>query len=180
MGMASADAFQQANGTDNVRAGGGNRSFGFEQVSINSIESIEINLTTSADQDASSPAGTINLKTKKALKKTYGPGDVQAYKIKPGATFDYYDSFLDHRLGLVLNLSESNMYNQQRLIQLGYSTAPTATDTRPMVLNSLTFKSGPKFTERFSASLGADFKASDSTGRSRSPPTAEPTSPATA
>ena len=67
MGMASADAFQQANGTDNVRAGGGNRSFGFEQVSINSIESIEVNLTTAADQDASSPAGTINLKTKKGF-----------------------------------------------------------------------------------------------------------------
>ncbi len=181
MGMASADAFQQANGTDNVRAGGGNRSFGFEQVSINSIESIEINQTTAADQDASSPAGTINLKTKKAfdrkeryigysvvgmtnsedstLKRTFGPGDAQAYKIKPGASLDYYDSFLNHRFGVVFNLSESNMYNQQRLVQLGYNTTPTATDTRPFVLNSLTFKSGPKFTERFSASLGMDFKA---------------------
>ena len=183
MGMASADAFQQANGTDNVRAGGGNRSFGFEQVSINSIESIEINQTTAADQDASSPAGTINLKTKKAFdrkeryigfsanammnsedatfKKSYGPGDAQAYKIKPGATFDYYDSFFNHHLGVVFNVSESNMYNQQRLVQLGYNTTPTATDPRPYVLNSLTFKSGPKFTERFSASLGVDYKASD-------------------
>ncbi|MCX6953214.1 MAG: TonB-dependent receptor [Verrucomicrobia bacterium] len=183
MGMASADAFQQANGTDNVRAGGGNRSFGFEQVSINSIESIEINLTTASDQDASSPAGTINLKTKKAFdrkerfigysanvmmnsedpsfKRTYGPGDERAYKIRPGATVDYYDTFLNRRLGIVLNLSESNMYNQQRLVQLGYSTATTATDQRPYVLNSLTFKSGPKFTERFSASLGADYKVSN-------------------
>ena len=183
MGMASADAFQQVNGTDNVRPGGGNRSFGFEQVSINSIESIEVNLTTAADQDASSPAGTINLKTKKGFdrkeryigfsvvgmansedttfKKTYGPGDIQSYKIKPGATFDYYDSFLNHRLGVVANLSESNMYNQQRLTQFGYNTTTTATDTRPYVINSLTFKSGPKFTERFSASLGLDFKASD-------------------
>jgi iron complex outermembrane receptor protein len=181
MGMASADAFQQANGTDNVRAGGGNRSFGFEQVSINSIESIEINLTTGADQDASSPAGTINLRTKKGfdrkerflgysvtgmmnsedptLNKTYGPGDVKAYKIKPGATIDYYDSFFNRRLGVVLNISESNMYNQQRLVQLGYNTTPTAADPRPFVLNSLTFKSGPKFTERFSTSLGLDFKA---------------------
>jgi iron complex outermembrane recepter protein len=181
MGMASADAFQQANGTDNVRAGGGNRSFGFEQVSINSIESIEISQTTGADQDANSPAGTINLKTKKAfdrkqryvgftavgminsedptLHKTYGPGDAMSYKIRPGGTFDYYDSFLNHRLGVVLNLSESNMYNQQRLVQMGYSTVPTATDPRPFVLNSLTFKSGPKFTERFSASLGVDYKA---------------------
>jgi TonB-dependent receptor len=183
MGMASADAFQQANGTDNVRAGGGNRSFGFEQVSINSIESIEVNLTTAADQDASSPAGTINLKTKKgfdrkerfigfsvvgmmnsedpSLKKTYGPGDERAYKVKPGATFDYYDSFLNRRLGVVFNVSESNMYNQQRLIQQGYNTTTTAADPRPYVLNSITFKSGPKFTERFSTSLGIDYKASD-------------------
>lgn len=183
MGMASADAFQQVNGTDNVRPGGGNRSFGFEQVSINSIESIEVSLTSAADQDASSPAGTINLKTKKAfdrkerfigfslvgmanseditLEKTYGPGDRRDYKIKPGATFDYYDSFLDHRLGVVLNLSESNMYNQQRLTQFGYNTTATAADPRPYVINSLTFKSGPKFTERFSSSLGLDYKVSN-------------------
>ena len=183
LGMASADAFQQANGTDNVRAGGGNRSFGFEQVSINSIESIEINLTTAADQDASSPAGTINLRTKKgfdrkerfigfsavammnsedpSFKKTFGPGDARTYKIRPGGTLDYYDSFLNRRLGVVFNVSESNMYNQQRLVQLGYNTTPTAADPRPFVLNSLTFKNGPKFTERFSTSLGLDFKASD-------------------
>lgn len=180
MGMASADAFQQANGTDNVRAGGGNRSFGFEQVSINSIESIEVNLTTAADQDASSPAGTINLRTKKAfdrkerfigigvngmlnsedpsLKKTYGPGDRKDYKIKPGGNLDYYDSFLNHRLGVVFNVSESNMYNQQRLVQIGYNNTPTTTDTRPHVVNNIVFKSGPKFTERFSASLGVDYK----------------------
>lgn len=183
MGMASADAFQQANGTDNVRAGGGNRSFGFEQVSINSIESIEINLTTAADQDSSSPAGTINLRTKKGfdrkerfigfsvvgtgnsedftLKRAYGPGDERSYKIRPGATVDYYDSFFNRRLGVVLNVSESNVYNQQRLVQLGYNTTPTAADPRPFVLNSMTFKSGPKFTERFSSSLGLDYKASD-------------------
>jgi iron complex outermembrane recepter protein len=185
MGMASADAFQQANGTDNVRAGGGNRSFGFEQVSINSIESIEVNLTTASDQDASSPAGTINLRTKKAfdrkerfigfgvngminsedpsVKKTYGPGDRKDYKVKPGANLDYYDSFLNHRLGVVFNLSESNMYNQQRLVQIGYSNIATppnpATDLRTHVINNITFKSGPKFTERFSASLGLDYKA---------------------
>jgi iron complex outermembrane recepter protein len=183
MGMASADAFQQANGTDNVRAGGGNRSFGFEQVSINSIESIEVNLTTAADQDASSPAGTINLRTKKAfdrkerfvgigvngmmnsedpsLKKTYGPGDTKSYKIRPGATLDYYDSFLNRKLGVVFNVSESNMYNQQRLTQIGYNNTTTATDTRPHVINSITFKSGPKFTERFSSSLGLDYKATN-------------------
>lgn len=181
MGIASADAFQQVNGTDNVHAGGGNRSFGFEQVSINSIESIEISQTVSADQDANAPAGTINLKTKKAfdrkeryvgfsvdammnsedpsLKKTYGPGDTKTYKIKPGGTFDYYDSFLNHRLGVVFNVSESNMYNQQRLIQMGYDTKTTPTDPRPYVLNNFTFKSGPKFTERFSVYSGLDFRA---------------------
>ncbi len=79
----------------------------------------------------------------------------------PGGTLDYYDAFLNNRLGIVMNLSESNMYNQQRLIQQGYSTTPTATDARPYVLNSLIFKNGPKFTERFSSSLGLDFKAND-------------------
>lgn len=183
MGMASADAFMQANGTDNVRPGAGNRSFGFEQVSINSIESIEVNLTTAPDQDANSPAGTINLKTKKGFdrkertvmfsltgmgnsedmvfNKSYGPGDKRDYKILPGATFDYYDSLFNHKLGVAFNVSESNMYAQQRLTQFGYNTTQTATDTRPYVLTSLTLKSGPKFTERYSNSLALDYRASD-------------------
>jgi iron complex outermembrane receptor protein len=85
--LASADA---------NRTGDLGRATSFEAFSISSIESIEIHRTTSSDMDASSPAGTINMKTRRAferkgrrisynfslnmnsdefhLKKTYGPG----------------------------------------------------------------------------------------------------------
>jgi iron complex outermembrane recepter protein len=59
--MASGDASQGV--------GDGARSFSFDQVSVNSIDRIEVNYTTSADQDANAPAGTINLKTKRAFER---------------------------------------------------------------------------------------------------------------
>src|SRR4029078_8631408 len=65
--IASADSFGQYVGFENSGAGTANRSFGFDSISINSIESIEINRVTSAAMDANAPAGNINLKTKKAF-----------------------------------------------------------------------------------------------------------------
>lgn len=172
----SADAYQQF-----AAGGSGNRSFGFEQASINSIESIEVNFTTSADQEANSPAGTINMKTKRAfdrkgrtfswqanamvnseemtLKRTPGPDDRSHYKIRPGGLLEVGDVFLGGRLGVLFSASESNMYAQQHRINSVYSTTPTATDPRPFVLTSLAFSDGPKFTERSSLTLTADFKA---------------------
>ncbi|MES1194476.1 MAG: TonB-dependent receptor plug domain-containing protein, partial [Opitutus sp.] len=46
--VASADAFSQYTGYENSAAGTANRSFGFDTISINSIESIEINRVTPA------------------------------------------------------------------------------------------------------------------------------------
>jgi iron complex outermembrane recepter protein len=181
--MASADAFVQYNGSDNSGgAGVGSRSFGFEQISINSIDSIEVNRTTSADMDASSPAGNINMRTKRAfdrkgrhfswqvnamgnsedwtMSKGYGPDDKKHYKMLPGGILEYSDgTLLGNRLGFVIGVSESNMYNQQHLTTYGFNTTTTATDTRPYVINSLSFKSGPKFTERSSATFTVDYKA---------------------
>ena len=57
--LASADANQGASG--NARA------FSFEQVSLGSMDSVEVSKTISADVDADAPAGTINLRSKSAL-----------------------------------------------------------------------------------------------------------------
>ena len=65
--IASADAFTQYVAFENAGAGSANRSFGFDAISINSIESIEINRVTSAAMDANAPAGNIDLKTKRAF-----------------------------------------------------------------------------------------------------------------
>jgi iron complex outermembrane recepter protein len=183
MKMASADAFVQYNGSDNSGgAGAGSRSFGFEQVSINSVDSIEVNWTTSADMAADSPAGTINMKMKRAfdrkgrhftwqvnamansedmtISKGYGPDDKQHYKVRPGGIFEYSDQFLNNRLGIVVGLSESNMYNQQHLTSYTFNATATPTDPRPLVITNLSFKSGPKFTERTSLTFTADYKFS--------------------
>lgn len=184
MKLASADGFIQNNGTDNGGgAGAGNRSFGFEMISINSIDAVEVNYTTNASQDADAPAGNINLITKHAferrgrrisvdvsafanseditLNRTVGPDDARHFKIRPNASVDYSDVFFNQRLGVVVSLSESNSYNQQRQFSPLYDITPTATDPRPMVLTRIQYKDGPKFSERSTATFTADFKATD-------------------
>jgi iron complex outermembrane recepter protein len=179
--LASADAFASYSGMINGGAGAAVRSVGFEQLSITSIESIEISRTTSADMDADAPAGTINLKTKRAFDrkgrridwqaslsansddftwgKTYRPGDHLSRLIRPDFTFDYSDAFLEQRLGIRLGLTQSKVLLQQQYVTHTYSNTSTATDPRPQVLTAIAFADGPKFVDRSTASLTADFKA---------------------
>jgi iron complex outermembrane recepter protein len=181
MKLASADAFVQYGSTENGSTGSATRSFGFEQISINSIESIEINRVTSSDVDADSPAGNINLKTKRAFDrkgryvtwnvgtvlnseefkftKTIGPSDRASPKAKPNYSFSYSDVFLNNRLGIIATVSESNLYVEQYRVDHTYNRTPTGTDLRPQVLTSINFKDGPKWTQRVALSLTSDFKA---------------------
>lgn len=181
--IASADSFGQYVGFENSGAGTANRSFGFDSISINSIESIEINRVTSAAMSADAPAGNINLKLKKAFdskgrraafdfgtvlnseeftaRKSVGPGDSYGRKYKPNYTLDYADVFLHNKLGIVVSVEESNLYNEQYRVDHNYNRTPTATDTRGQVLTSVLLKDGPKWTERASYSLTADFRATD-------------------
>lgn len=183
MKLASADAFVQYGSTENGSSGSATRSFGFEQISINSIESIEINRVTAADLDADSPAGNINLKTKRAfdrkgrhvawnfgtvlnseefrLGKSKGPSDSDSRKAKPNYSLSYSDVFFNNRLGILASFSESNLYVEQYRADHTYNRTPTGTDTRPQVLTSINFKDGPKWTMRRALSLSGDFKASD-------------------
>jgi iron complex outermembrane recepter protein len=180
--LASADAFASYNGFINGAGGEGSRSVGFEQMSINSIESIEVSRTSSADMDEDSPAGTINLKTKKGFDrkgrrvdwqfsltansddfkwgKTHRPGDKEERLIRPSWKLDYSDVFLNQRLGLAMGLSQSKTLVQQNSVQQTFSKAPTAIDPRQIVITQLGFGDGPKFLDRDAASLTADFKAS--------------------
>jgi TonB-dependent receptor len=184
LGVASADAFTQYVAFENSPAGASNRSFGFEQVSINSIESIEINRVTSAAMDASAPAGNIDLKTKRAfdlkgrriglnlgtvfnsqeftLHKTPGPDDRIGNKFKPNWGFDYSDVFLNNRLGILIGVSESNLYNEQYRVDHTYNRSPTAADPRPQVLTQILLKDGPKWTKRFTTTFTADYRATPS------------------
>jgi iron complex outermembrane recepter protein len=171
--LASADA--------NSGAAGNARAFSFEQVSLSSMESIEVSKTISADVDANAPAGTINLKTKRAfdvagrrvsaqvnltafsarfnLDDSYGPDDRQSRKIHPGGIFDYSDVFFNKRLGVRLNISESMAYSANARTTITYNSAATATDPRPVVPTTLAFLHAPRTNRRSTVNLTADFKA---------------------
>jgi iron complex outermembrane receptor protein len=168
---------------DAQRTGDASRATSFEAFSITSIDSIEISRTTSADSDADSPAGTINMKTKRAfdrkgrhvgfnaglnfnseeftLKKTDGPRDKTDYKWKPNYQFDYSDVFLNQRLGILLSASRANSYTEQYDMVINYSRRTTTTDpdTRPLVVRGLTLGDAPKFIFKDALMLTADFKA---------------------
>jgi len=173
--LASADANQGASG--NARA------FSFEQVSLASMESIEVSKTISADVDANAPAGTINLKSKRAfniagrrmsaqanltafsarfnLDDSYGPDGRRSRKIHPGGIFDYSDVFFNKRLGINLNISESMAYSANARTTVAYNYTPTAIDPRPVVPTSLAFIHAPRTNRRSTVNFTSDFKASE-------------------
>lgn len=180
----SVDGMKLASADGSQGSAAGARSFSFDQVSVNSVDRIEVNYTSSADMDADAPAGTINLKTKRAFERkgrrlswqthfmangdnfnfreSYGPSDRPTHKFRPGGIVEYSDVFFRDRLGLVLNLSESSQYIVQSRVDQTYNATPTAADPRPRVLTNVTLLSNPRLTERFTPSLTLDYKATPS------------------
>ena len=164
-----------------ANAGAGGRSFSFEQVSLSAMESIEVSKTVSADIDANSPAGTVNLKTKRAfdregrrlsasfsltghsehltLGRGFGPGDDRRRKIFPSAQLEYSDIFLNRRLGIIFSVSESNSYLQRAPITVTYNYVPTAASPAPAALTAINAQDILQTVDRFSSALTADFKA---------------------
>jgi TonB-dependent receptor len=165
----------------NNSGSGAARSFTMEMASLNSMESIEVNKTISADVDANAPAGTINLRTKRAFdragrfvswqanvtahseamtfSKTRGPDeDRLSHKLRPGGIFEWSDRFLNKNLGVVLNISESNVYQEALITSTTYSTATTAADQRPLVPTALNFQWAPRFNKRFATTLTTDYR----------------------
>ena len=167
----------------NNSGSGAARSFTMEMASLNSMESIEVSKTISADVDANAPAGTINLRTKRAfdragrrvswqanvtahseefnLRSSRGPDeDGTSRKVRPGGIFEYSDVFLNRRLGVVLNLSESNVYQEALITSITNNGTPTAADPRPLVITALNFQHAPRFNKRSAVTLTTDYKVS--------------------
>ncbi len=177
----SFDGMSTASADANRGGGAASRATSFEGFSITSIDSIEINHTASPENDASSPAGTVNMKTKRAfdrkgrrigynvgvnfnseeftLKKTNGPADYKEEKWKPNYSFDYAESFFNQRFGILLSASQSTSYTEQIMSVTGYNAHPTAADPRPMVVRQIDFKDGPKWIRKDALLLTADWKA---------------------
>lgn len=179
----SFDGVRTASADANRGGGEASRATSFEGFSITSIESIEISRTTSAESDADSPAGTINMKTRRAferkgrrvgvstsinfndeeftLRKTEGPRDSKQYKWAPNYSFEYSEAFMNQRLGILFSASRANSYTEQYQVSMDYNRVanPALGDTRPHVIRQIDFKDGPKIILKDALLLTADFKA---------------------
>jgi iron complex outermembrane receptor protein len=177
----SLDGVRTASADSNRGGGEASRATSFETILITGVESIEISRTTSAESDADSPSGTINMKTRRAfdrkgrrigfnfslnfnaeefhLRKTIGPAENHARKFKPNFSAEYSEAFLNQRLGVMLSASRANSYTEQYSFTQDYNKSPTAADPRPMVIRQIDFKDGPKTIFKEALSLAADYKA---------------------
>jgi iron complex outermembrane recepter protein len=181
--IANADAqLTSANLENSAGTGEYERATGFDQVSLNSVESIEIATTLSADMDADAPAGRINLKTKRAfelkgrrityqfgatlnsneftLAKTWGPQHRKEYLARPNYMLGYAESFLNNRLGVMLNVSSARTYDEYHRVTPTHNRTPVGADQRPIVMTQLVLKDGPNLRDRFATTFTADLKAS--------------------
>ncbi|PAW67165.1 MAG: hypothetical protein B9S34_06270, partial [Opitutia bacterium Tous-C1TDCM] len=180
----SFDGVRSASADANRGGGTNSRATSFEGFSITAIESIEINRTTTPDSDADSPAGTINMRTKRAFdrkgrvlgyntslnfnaeeftwKKTAGPRDGDSYKWKPNYSFDYAESFFNQRFGVLFSASHAHSYTEQYVVNNSYNRAPTVADPRPMVIRQIDFKDGNKTILKDAMTLTADWKVTRS------------------
>jgi iron complex outermembrane recepter protein len=177
----SFDGMRTASADANRGGGAASRATSFEGFSITSIESIEINRTSSAENDADSPGGSINMRTKRAfdrkgrrfdynygmnfnseeftLSHTNGPRDHKDYKWRPNYQLSYAESFFNQRFGVLLSATQANSYTEQMLMTNEFNSSPTAADPRPHVIRQIDFKDGPKFVHKDSLLLTADWKA---------------------
>ena len=146
----SFDGMRTASADANRGGGAASRATSFEGFSITSIDSIEINRTASPENDADSPAGTVNMKTKRAfdrkgrrmafnyginlnseeftLSHTPGPADYNEEKWKPNYQFEYAESFFNQRFGILLSASQSNSYTEQLTMTNSYNRANSDAD----------------------------------------------------
>jgi TonB-dependent receptor len=169
--------------SDAAGAAGDARAFNFEQISISSIDSIEVLKTVSADQDANAPAGTINLRSKRGfdrkgrriawqanvsgfaeeltLKRTPGPDDRRSRKLLPGGSLEYSDVFFD-RVAIVATISRSNVYSNPATMGATFNYTATSADQRPVVPTALTISNSSRTNDVFSSSVTADVKLTPS------------------
>ncbi|RYD66509.1 MAG: hypothetical protein EOP58_05310 [Sphingomonadales bacterium] len=175
-GLATADA--------NTGAGSA-RVFSFESMSLAGIDSIEISKTTSADVDANAPAGTINIRTKRAFDRRKrllqvrlsgathadlfdsqtrtGPdeGGFGGARFLPNADILYSESLFGKRLGVLASLGYTDTYIEREEITASRNYVPTARSADPLAITSLALQTQARETSRLAATLNLDFRATD-------------------
>jgi TonB-dependent receptor len=182
------DGMRTASADANRGGGSASRATSFEGFSITSIDSIEINRTASPENDADSPAGTVNMKTKRAfdrkgrrvdyniganfnsdsftIHERIHPDEHAQYQWKPNWQFTYAESFFDQKFGLLLGANRGWSLTQQTTETMDYATGTTAgpqsvasvVDNRPMVVRQIDYKDGPKWIQKDALLLTADWR----------------------
>lgn len=159
------------------------RTFSFEQSALAGVDSITVYKTTSADMDANAPAGTIDIRTKRAfdargrrITASLG-GNTHAglwdsentgwmeggydTKFLPTASLNYSDVFLDGRLGIAAGISSVTSLVEQAQITAGRNYVATEASPYPYAVTSISAAGYDREYNRRVAQVAVDYKASD-------------------
>jgi len=170
-------------GVDANDGAAASRTFSFEQSALTGVDSITVYTTSGADMDANAPAGTIDIRTRKAFdgkgrritvdvsgathaalwdKYRSGPRE-GGYdrKFLPGIKASYADVFLDGRLGVAAGISNSTSLVEHVQTTANRNYIPTAASPEPYAVTSIVGTNYEREYNRRAASLGVDFKATD-------------------
>lgn len=159
------------------------RTFSFEQSALAGVDSINIYKTTSADMDANAPAGTIDIRTRRAfdakgrritvsvagnthdgLWDSRNTGWMEGgyeRKFLPSTTVHYSDVFMDGRLGVAAGISSVTSLVEHTQITAGRNYVATEASPYPYAVTSIAGAGYDREYNRRVAQLGVDFKASD-------------------
>jgi iron complex outermembrane recepter protein len=159
------------------------RALEMEQVSLATVETVEVNKSPTADLASAGLGGTINAVGKSAfnqvgrsikysvsavandyhmtLGKDRGWDDEDRRHVLPNFSFEYMDTLMDGRLGVVAAVSHSGSFMQQKILNntLGFNATGADDLTELPTYNTIQLRDGPKPTWRDSAVLNLDFKA---------------------
>jgi TonB-dependent receptor len=161
-------------------SGNAQRSFEFEQVSLNNITRVELLKVPTPEVPADALGGAVNLISKSAferaktqfsfrtylsmnhedmnlLKKTPGPTNNNTYKALPGFDFDLSVP-VSKKFGIVLTGLSSNQFNEQHRSQPVWNFAQAGAATSNPYLQQYTFQDGPKNSFRQAAFLKLEYK----------------------
>lgn len=164
---------------------GANRAFEFEQMSISSIETVELSRTPQPENPGSAMAGVVNLRSRGAFdragrliglragvawnsmsgnpfEKHPGWDDENHYRIQPNWGIDYSDVFLGKKLGIRAGYNYSYTFAEQKaeVVNYAFDTNTTNNDTEVPRVTSFSFRDSPKPTIRYNGNLRVDYKIS--------------------
>jgi iron complex outermembrane receptor protein len=163
-------------------SGAAGRQFEFEQLSINNAARVEVLKVPTPDTPANGIGGNVNLVSKSSLErkgaqlnyraylsinnedlklgKTPGPRNEDSHKILPGFDFDYTLP-VSKNFGLVITGLSSMQFNEQHRWQTVWNYQQGGGTTSAPFMQTAQIQDGPKFTDRQSASIKADWRISD-------------------